>query len=243
LLEPLSETGFIRSIAGAQLSPMAFLLTSLREKFPADYDRNQRTRENSMQRAMKRVLDDRFDSLVYRQNVRLRQSGQMLTDVDFVVADPAAGTLMVCQLKSQDLYGADIRAKGTKTDRLNREVSKWMTTVRGWFASSDDLKVRSTFRLGADFKINQIFYLTVSRHYASSLKALELGDSAAFATWLQFVNAIELMRQRQGDFRTLGGLCRMLMEQNRVADVHHRDDEGDTLYKLVSVEFAVRRVA
>ena len=235
-----SGTGFIRSIAGAQMSPMAFLLASLREKFPTDYDRHQQTGEGSMQRAIKRVLDERFRGLEYRQNVRLKTEGKELTDLDFVVLEPAFGTIVLCQLKFQDLYGADIRAKGTRTGRLNKEVSGWLSSVRRWVDSGGAALLRSTLRLERNFPVNEIFFLTISRHYAYSLKSVSLGENAAFSTWLQFVNAIELMRQKQGDFRTLSGFCQMLREQNNAKDQAHAE-EGDTSYKLTTVEFLVRR--
>lgn len=58
-----SDTGYVRSLAGAQMAPAQFMLDALRFHFSREYDAHQHKRERSMQRAMARLLDEDFSGL------------------------------------------------------------------------------------------------------------------------------------------------------------------------------------
>jgi hypothetical protein len=235
----ISEYGYIRSIAGAQLDPGLFLLASLRASFPDDYNRHQQTRERSMQRAVRRILQAGFHGLSFRENIKLKRDGRTLTDIDFVVVEPSQGTVVLCQLKAQDFYGADLRAKDTKADRLKREVTKWTGAVHSWLANADQKTIRSTLRVERGVSVNKVFLLTVSRHFSHSLKKAELGEDSCFATWLQLYNAIALMKQRQGDLVTIAGLMNVLRrEVGDVPDEIHLP-EPNHVYHLRSISFEI----
>lgn len=99
LLIRCSDNDFIRCQSAVLANPVQYLLDSLRYHFPGEYDQNQRTREKSMQRAVRRVLDAIIPRLEYRDNVHLRKGGKMLTDIDVVVLEPATGVAVLIQLK------------------------------------------------------------------------------------------------------------------------------------------------
>lgn len=239
-LYEFSNSGVIHSIAGAQLSPIRFMLESLRQNFPQDWDRNQSRREGSMQRMIIRELNAAFPGLEFRRNIRLRKGRQMLTDVDLVILEQIRGTVILCQLKWQDLYGPDVRAEASRANRLKSETEKWLKTVDDWRENADDGRIRSTFQLPRDFVIRDIRRLIVARHHAYPLHDLDLPADTAFANVLQLINAISVMRIQQGDFMTVSGLLGFL--KKRVVDSEKRNHfpTEEREYMLTTTKFLVR---
>jgi hypothetical protein len=239
-LVEFSNSGVIHSIAGAQLSPIRFMLESLRQNFPQDWDRNQARREGSMQRMLIRELNAAFPGIEFRLNIRLRKGRQMLTDVDLVILEQTRGTVILCQLKWQDLYGPDIRAETSRANRLKVKTEKWLKTVDDWREGADDGRIRSTFQLPRDFMIKDIRRLIVARHHAYPLHDLNLPADTVFANVLQLINAINVMRIQQGDLMTLAGLLSVL--KKHVVDSERRNHSlaEEREYVLATAKFLIR---
>lgn len=160
-----SEAGHIRCLTGAHSEPVRFLLESLRCHCPKEYDNHQRSREASMQRAVRRVLDDTFNDLEYRENVTLRLRGKALTDVDMVVLEKSTGLVILCQLKHQELYGSDLNAKRIRVDRLKKQIKDWLEKLSEWVKDVGVKGVRESLRLPREFPEPSLYQLVISRHF------------------------------------------------------------------------------
>lgn len=196
-LVELSETAWITSVAGVQLGAMTFLLESLRYHFQADYDRNQQTRERSMQRNLKGMLADSMPTLKFVDNVKVRLDGRTVTDIDLAVADERDGSVFLFQLKHQDHYGADVKRRSTRSSRLKKEVGHWLESVRNWLMSVDHHQLASALQMKASFRRSQVYLVVVSRHFAHFLSSANLRDDAVYATWMQFYDAWNRHRHEQ----------------------------------------------
>jgi len=192
-----SGQGFIRCLTGAGAEPLKFLLDSLRFHFPSDYDRNQQTREKSMQCGLVRILQGTVGSLVYRENIKLKLERRLLTDVDMIVIEECTGTVFLCQLKHQELYGLDLHAKRERTTRLKDQVAKWLVAIDEWLEVVDDATMRATLRLPSTMNTPNFKRVVISRHYAYPLRELQLNVDTAYANWLQFFNAAELLKTNE----------------------------------------------
>jgi hypothetical protein len=175
---------------------MQFLLDSLRHHFPRDYDSNQRSRERSMQLAIRRVLNEAFSDLAYRDNIQIRMDGRTLTDIDVVVLEPATGAVLLIQLKHQDIYGMDIHSRHTRGSRLKQQSETWLAAISEWANRSNDKGIRATLRLPADFPAPTLHRVIVARHFSHPIAKLARSEDVAFANWDQFYNAILLVRQK-----------------------------------------------
>jgi hypothetical protein len=204
-----SDDHVIRPIVGARSGIMQFLLNSLQQAFPRDYDRAQRQREAAMQAAMKRVLGTVFPQVEYRCNVRLRQARMALTDIDLVVVDTETGHIILVQLKHQDPYGDDIAARQGRTARLNDKVVDWISKVRRWLADATNDELRATLRLPKSMRVHSIEILVLARHYAHSLRSSVKAEDATFANWNQFATAVERVRRVEAS-KSLDGLLEEL---------------------------------
>lgn len=209
LLLEVSPTHVVKSVAGPQLSASHFLLDALRFNFPKEYDRHQRTREASMQKALKRLLADAIHGVEFRENINLRRHGKKLTDLDFVVIEPRTRTAMLFQLKHQDAYGSDMKKRLNRTTHLVEDTCKWSEAVDGWLGHASRVEVASTLRLRKSTVIEHFQKVVIGRNFAHVLHRVAGEQGFAYATFIQFADALEALR-RQGDFKSLAGLHTLL---------------------------------
>lgn len=236
-----SETAYIRSLAGSQMAPAQFMLEALRHHFPGEYDTHQRKREASMQRAIERLLSENFGALEYRRNINLRADGQPVTDIDLVVIEKLFGTVLIVQLKYQDLYGGDFRAEGTRSERLLNEAVRWLSATGTWLSSAGEDRFKSAIGLRKRFHISKVYRLILTRHFAHPLTRARLDGQTAYATWLQFVNAVELMKHNQGNIRTLAGLFKILRSHVVEAPAQEHRPVDPVEFNLRSLRYVVRQ--
>lgn len=214
------------------------MLNSLRFHFPDDYNRHQQTRESSLQRAIQRVLSTTVTDLAFQPNVVFRAHGRTLTDVDLVVAERTTGCVVLCQLKHQELHGADLHAKRIRADRLRNEATRWLSTVGDFLCSVGDDELQSVLRLPTDFPRPTVFRAVISRHSSAAVKGVVDDALTVFSSWPQFVNAVGLLTATGRD-RTLFALMGVLMEMNRLEEQHYRP-ESSAHWSINRVSFSVR---
>ena len=212
LLIQCSDHDVIRCQTGSLSEPTRFLLESLRYHFPREYDQNQRAREKAMQSAIKRELDDVFSDLEYRENIAIRRDNNQLTDIDLVVVEPSSGTMLLMQLKHQDIYGLDLNAQHQRTTRLKQQVARWLRLTKSWLNDENTRNVQSVFRLQKSKPVNQIYRIIVTRHYSYPIRDIPRDDDVAYANWNMFFNAVQLSKQSR-EKPNLATLARILRHQ------------------------------
>ncbi|NNH84468.1 hypothetical protein HLH89_26035 [Rhizobium laguerreae] len=233
-----AQGGIVKCLAG-RYRQMEFLLNALRRAYPRECDAYQQLREASFQSGVEGLLGSSFPDLEMRRNIKLRKKGRELTDVDLMIIDRQQGHLLLIQLKFQDSAGGDFRVEASRMGRFRDESVRWLDTVAGWLDSTDEQTLRSTFRIPRGVRINRVRKLVLGRHHAWSLRSVRLDDDTVFASWNQLINAVMLMKQQQGDFRTLNGLHTLLRTYIvDTPDRYHRD-EGTVEYILDCLKFAV----
>jgi hypothetical protein len=192
LLIQCSGQHVIRCLLGAREAPVQFLLDSLRRHFPREYDRNQQTREKAMQVAIERILTSSLGGLEFQRNIKVRSSGRHLTDIDIVVIEPATGMICLCQLKHQDLYGADLHSRHVRTTRLQEQSASWLAAIDAWQAEVGDAGILASLKLPKSFPLSAIRRVVIAKHYAYPLKHVADREDVAYGTWAQFVNSVKL---------------------------------------------------
>ncbi len=187
-----SDENFFFCIAARYSSPLQYLHDSLRFHFNKDYDKQQQSREQVLQRAIKSVLNKSFGYLEYQQNIKVKENGRTLTDIDLAVTEKNTGIVFLCQLKHQELYGADLHAKHIRTSRLKKQASNWLTSVNNWLSNTTEIDVRKCLQITKHVPKLTIYKLFITKHYAYPLK--ELSDEyTAYCNWAQFIYAMQLI--------------------------------------------------
>lgn len=236
-----SDEHVIRPLAGATSDEvMLFLLNALQHSFPKEYDRAQRTREGVMQRAVERAVNAAFPTLEYRGNIKLRQGGKVLTDLDLVMVEPSSERVVLVQLKHQDPYGADLATMLSRTGRLNQQVSDWLRKVRSWLAAASTSELRATLRLPSGTARPEVSLLVLTRHYAHSLRTVLDEQDATFANWNQFVTAIARLRERQVDTLGLNDVLKELANLSVPEEVDHLPEPASN-WEVGSLRFTIEQ--
>lgn len=239
-LVEFSDSAVIKLVSGRYDLP-AFLLQPLRYHHPHDYDSNQRLREGAMQRALVNLMSASFPGFQSRTNITIRMDGRILTDIDFVIIDSHYGNVILCQLKFQDTYGADMRARESRMSRVLEEAVAWLSAIDSWVATGEPA-VRSALRIPRKHRITRIRKLIIAKHHAYALQGAALHDNTVFAAWPQLFNAVELMKRTQGDYRTINGLFTFLQTHVVAATTRYHYDEEPAEYFLNRIKFSVYQV-
>ena len=240
LIIQCSKQGFIRCLSARHNNPIQFLLDSLRYHFPNDYNKNQQTREISMQKAIKRLLNESFQGLEYKNNIKIKSGTKLLSDIDLVITDTSTGIVLLCQLKHQELYGSDIHAKHIRTLRLKEQVSQWLTSLDQWLSNNDISSVRASLQLPKSFPDIRIFRLIIGKHYCYPLNEITQNSDTLYANWYQFVNSIELANRENATTKSLETLVEILQKIKKLTPVMHLD-EPDSEWKIGDLKFIVKQ--
>jgi hypothetical protein len=234
-----SDQSFIRCLTGARTMPVQFLLDSLRYHFTSDYDKHQQSREKSMQTAIKRVLNDGFVGLEYLENIKIRLNGRVLTDIDLVVSEKTTGTVFLCQLKYQDLYGADLHSKHIRTARLKDQIIHWLSSLDDWLNTAGEESIKASLHLRKSFPSLNVYRLVISKHYSYPLIDLAQGADTACANWIQFVNSVELVKKELIDTRQLSDLVAMLKKVGALSGQQSHLVEPQSEWLIGDLKFVV----
>jgi hypothetical protein len=206
-----SDEHVIRPLAGSNADEiMVFLLNSLQQRYPREYDRAQAAREGVMQRAVESTLRGVLPRLEFRGNIKLRRAGKVMTDLDLVIFEPHTDRVVLVQLKHQDPYGADLATMLTRTARLNEQVSGWLRKVKDWLGDAGTPEVRATLRLPPSNARPEVSLLVLTRHYAHSLRTVVHDADTAFANWNQLVAASDQMREQSSETLVIDDLLQAL---------------------------------
>jgi hypothetical protein len=155
------------------------------------------------------LLDDFIPALSYIKNVKIRRGGKIVTDIDLVVIEEATGEVILFQLKHQDHYGGDMRRRSNRAGRLRNESASWLSAVREWLKLSSPTEIRSALQIKASFILQTPRIMLLTRHFAHFLSQLEMDNDAAYATWMQFYDALNRLRA-EGKPLSLSGLFGVL---------------------------------
>ncbi|QBR30817.1 MULTISPECIES: hypothetical protein [Pseudomonas] len=221
-----TDQGFIRSLTGAGSNTMLLLLESLRYHYPKDYDKNQQSREKSMQTAIKRVLNDGFEGLEYLENIKIKMDGKVVTDIDLVVLEKTSGTVFLCQLKFQELYGDDLHSKQIRGKRLKEEATRWLASLNEWIEHVGEAGVRTSLRLPKGFPKLNLFRLIIAKHYSYPLKDLTRQKNTAHANWYHFFNSVELTKlEKHASTKSLSDLISTIKKTEQPHGPKAHNDE------------------
>jgi hypothetical protein len=169
---------------GLDINPFLYLLTDLRFRYETDWFRAANNRE----RRWINELEQLFDRPLWQthsRNLRLREDGKDLTDIDFAAYDTNANELALFQLKWQHPVGMDNRGRRSAGKNLVAESNHWIETVVAWVERKGvDALMR---RLGFEGSSSATIHLFVLGRYYVHLSGFEDRDTrAVWSDWAHF---------------------------------------------------------
>ncbi|EFJ5498415.1 hypothetical protein A3437_001982 [Escherichia coli] len=149
------------------------------------------------------------------------QASSMITGIDLVVVEKSTGIVFLCQLKHQELYGADLHAKHVRTTRLKKQASDWLTSMNNWLNSITEIELRKSLQIKKHVPKLTTYKLFITKHYAYPLKELSDEDTA-YCNWAQFIYAIQLIDDDKGKRKdSISSLILKLKTLNQEANIEY----------------------
>ena len=192
---PLIRTGentIVRSVAGVLANPWDFLVTELRARFPADWDRAVSRRESMFRKELYDLFpEQRF--LKVSGPVRVRYGdGGVRTDIDATIYDRSTGHLGLFQLKWQDGFGSSMRMRESRKSNLMDKGNAWVEAVHSWLLNADSRTLTQHFRLSAksNLSVDDSRLFVIGRNFAHFSGSSGADDKAAWGMWPQLVRLI-----------------------------------------------------
>lgn len=181
---------------GLDINPYLFLHQSLRTNYETDWFVAANKREQ-------RWIDE-LDSTFAKRGLqavagrKLRESGKILTDVDYAAFDFGRNELLLFQLKWQQPIGMANRARRSTGKNLLNTANKWVETVQDWIGrnSGKTLAQSLGFRCVAE---PTIFVFVLARYGAHFTGFGDRSSGATWSSWDNFRRA--LVHVPRGSFR------------------------------------------
>lgn len=179
-----SEANLILPVYGIDINPFAFLLADLRARHERDWFRVANRREERWLDELEQLfVGDRWKSKV--RNLRIREGGRDITDIDFVVYDQKANELGLFQLKWQQPIGMDNRARRSAGRNLVGASNKWIEDVLAWLDRLGAAELCSRLRLKT-VATPKIHLLVLGRYHAHFSGFDEQDSRAVWSDWAHF---------------------------------------------------------
>lgn len=179
-----SEANLVLPVYGIDIDPFAFLLTDLRARYERDWFRLANHREERWLNELEQIfVGDRWQKKV--RNLRIREGGRDITDIDFVVYDQKANELGLFQLKWQQPTGMDNRARRSAGKNLVGASNRWVEDVLAWVERHGAGELCSRLRLQTATP-PKIHLLVLGRYHAHFSGFDDQDNRAVWSDWAHF---------------------------------------------------------
>lgn len=179
-----SAHALLLPIYGLDINPFLFLFTELRIRHEKDWFRIANNRERRWIEEIERLFEgSRWQT--HCRNLRLREGGKDLTDIDFAVHDRKTNELCLLQLKWQLPVGMDNRRRRSAGRNLITEGNRWIRSVSAWLDRHGSAELMR--RLGFASPSSPTIQLLVLGRYHVHLTGFEgRDDGAVWSDWAHF---------------------------------------------------------
>jgi hypothetical protein len=169
---------------GLEINPFLFLLTDLRSRHEREWFSVANNRERRWVQEIERLfVGSRWQT--HANNLRLREAGKDLTDIDFAAFDRKTNELALFQLKWQQPVGMDNRSRRSTGKNLLVESNRWVEAVLAWLDRKGVADLNR--RLGFDGSPSTAVNLFVLGRYHVHLTGFEARDvRAIWSDWAHF---------------------------------------------------------
>lgn len=172
-----------RSIKGCLEAPILFLQNELKKQYPKDYFRWINERELTFRNQLYHLFDsERFVKV--GRNVELNTNG-IRTDIDAVLFDKKTKTLGLFQLKWQDKYAADLKARKSRISNFYPKAKEWIEKMIKWEATASSKEILSSLNIN-DSDISTICLFVIGR-YNTHFSNQEVDERAAWGSWYHVI--------------------------------------------------------
>ena len=185
----LGKAHLLKSVAGCLNAPFDFMGTSLRCKYPGDWDKAVSLRERTFRSELYSLFPQREITRIPTQ-VKIRQGTRVVTDVDAAIFDPRNNIGGLFQLKWQEPFGPSIRARESKKKNFLAPTIAWIDQILAFLHELSPRKLADSFglKLSDAEKITQFRLFVVGRNFSHFSGEKEPDERAAWGLWPQLLH-------------------------------------------------------
>lgn len=182
-----SQDFCILPLYGLEINPFLFLLRDLQARYPKDWSLAANNRERRWLVDLKAVFPTgRW--VVPDRNLKLRDDGRTVTDIDFFAYDRTRNELALFQLKWQQPVGIDNRARRSAGKNLVEEGNRWIASVCAWLNKYGAAELSR--RAGIDSKPElRVTFFVIARYNAFYSGYSGQDERAVWADWGHLLKA------------------------------------------------------
>lgn len=185
-------SGFLfRPISSVIRNPLHSVLAMIESRDPSLTDRFAFGREEWI----RQYLYALFAGSRYQRvegNIKIREGGLILTDIDAAIYDNLTGELALFQIKWQNFYTNDVNKLRSRAKNFVGEINRWTEKIELWLSKNDiSFLVKSLQLKGATGKLTKssIYLFGLGKNTARTRGyGYELNNKRiAIGTWAQFI--------------------------------------------------------
>jgi len=165
------------------MNPFLFLATELRERYKSDWFEAANAREARWITDLHRL----FPSPRWHcaDGVKIRRSGRVVTDIDFVAYDSTSRQVALFQLKWQQPSASDEKIRRNNASNLTNESNKWVAAVSEWLAA-EGLAVLTKRLAIHEYELTSAVLFVLGRYSAHFSGHSNTDTRAAWSNWGHF---------------------------------------------------------
>lgn len=189
LLVDMGNGFVLRPFSSIQVNPFFSLIRLLEYRDPNIRHHISEPRENWLRENLYAMFSGmRYQ--VIEGNIKLKEGGKTITDLDAVIFDNLTGELAIFQIKWQDYFFNDVKKLRSKARNLTHELNEWASKTGKWIADHgrDELIKNLRLTLQHSQVLSGIYLFGISRSkvrmqgYGYSIDS----ENLAIANWHQF---------------------------------------------------------
>ncbi len=220
LLISLGNGLVLRPVSSLIRNPFLSTITLQEWRDPTIKDKISTRREDWMRDEIYAL----FQGTRYRRvegNIKIRDRGRVVTDIDAAIFDITSGELALFQIKWQDYFTNDVRILRSKARNLTREMDEWAEKVVSWIEQRGKNELIKTLRLKLrkGMSISSIYLFGISRS-AARMRGYGFttgNKNLAIANWPQFLRARYELGPVNRVFHQLFDTLRLEMHETIIA--------------------------
>jgi hypothetical protein len=131
--------------------------------------------------------------LIPEKGRALRTNKGEATDIDVVVIDRQCGTLVLSQLKWQEMFGKAPRERRSRASNFLQEGGKWIHIVREWIAGRTGRDIARSLSIPEWQHASEAppLLFVVGRYAANFTTEQPYYDGAAWCSWLELQKQVD----------------------------------------------------
>lgn len=189
----------LRSVRGCLRTPIFYLQNELKRRYPKDYFKWINKRED---RFRKQLYDlfccSRFT--IVNRNIELNVRG-IRTDIDAVIFDKWTKTLGLFQLKWQDKFASDFKARRSRISNMVIKANEWVEKIADWTSGTTPKEILSSLGIEGN-GINETYIFVIGR-YNTVFSNNKRDERAVWGSWYRVIETVKKMYKVDSPLKVL----------------------------------------